>query len=54
MIIGSNVSEAHWVLEQRRGQRKQPYAVKTLLRCRWNLHLSIAALPACICELRED
>ena len=31
IIIGSNVPEAHWVLDQRRGGRKEPYAVKTLL-----------------------
>ena len=31
MIIGSDVPEAHWLLEQRRGQRTQLYAVKTLL-----------------------
>ena len=48
MIIGSNISEAHWVLEQ-----KQTYAVKTLLGCRWSLHLSSAALPVCICELLQ-
>jgi hypothetical protein len=31
MIIGSDVPEAHWVLEQRRGGRKEPYAVRTPL-----------------------
>ncbi|XP_028404802.1 uncharacterized protein LOC114527367 [Dendronephthya gigantea] len=31
MIIGCDVPEAHWVLDQRRGRRKEPYAVKTLL-----------------------
>ncbi|XP_028416927.1 uncharacterized protein LOC114541139 [Dendronephthya gigantea] len=31
IIIGSDVPEAHWVLEQRRGQRKEPYAVRTPL-----------------------
>ena len=31
IIIGSDVPEAHWVLDQRRGDRKEPYAVKTLL-----------------------
>ena len=31
LIIGSDVPEAHWVLDQRRGRRKEPYAVRTLL-----------------------
>jgi hypothetical protein len=31
LIIGSDVPEAHWALDQRRGRRKEPYAVKTLL-----------------------
>jgi hypothetical protein len=31
IIIGSNAPKAHWVLDQRRGGRKEPYAVKTLL-----------------------
>jgi hypothetical protein len=31
MIIGSDVPEAHWVLEERRGGRKEPYAVRTPL-----------------------
>ena len=31
ILVGCNVPEAHWVLEQRRGGRKQPYAVKTPL-----------------------
>ncbi len=31
IIIGSDVPEAHWVLEQRFGERKELYAVKTLL-----------------------
>jgi hypothetical protein len=31
IIIGSDVPEPHWVLDQRRGGRKEPYAVKTLL-----------------------
>ena len=31
MIIGCDVPEAHWVLDERRGRRKEPYAVKTLL-----------------------
>ncbi len=26
-----DVPEAHWALDQRRGRRKEPYAVKTLL-----------------------
>ena len=26
-LIGNDVPEAHWVFEQRRGRRKQPYAV---------------------------
>ena len=31
ILIGSDVPEAHWVIEQRLGRRKQPYAVRTLL-----------------------
>ena len=31
VVIGSDVPEAHWVLDQRRGGRKEPYAVKILL-----------------------
>ena len=31
MIIGCDVPEAHWVLDECRGRRKEPYAVKTLL-----------------------
>jgi hypothetical protein len=31
IIIGSCVPEAHWVLEQRCGGRKEPYAVRTPL-----------------------
>ncbi|CAH8464754.1 unnamed protein product [Schistosoma turkestanicum] len=31
MLIGCDVPEAHWVLEQRLGGRKAPYAIKTLL-----------------------
>ena len=31
MIIGSDAPEAHWVLEQRRGGPKEPYAVRTPL-----------------------
>ncbi|XP_077997089.1 uncharacterized protein LOC144450360 [Glandiceps talaboti] len=31
ILIGNDVPEAHWVLEERLGQRKQPYAVRTLL-----------------------
>ena len=31
MIIVCDVPEAPWVLDQRRGRRKEPYAVKTLL-----------------------
>ncbi|XP_070566927.1 uncharacterized protein [Ptychodera flava] len=31
ILIGNDVPEAHWILEERRGGRKQPYAVKTLL-----------------------
>ena len=31
VIIGCDVPEAHWVLDQRRGRRKAPDAVKTLL-----------------------
>ena len=31
ILIGNDVPEAHWVFEQRRGRRKQPYAVRTPL-----------------------
>ncbi|MBM6549254.1 DUF1759 domain-containing protein [Streptococcus dysgalactiae subsp. equisimilis] len=31
VLIGCDVPEAHWTLDQRLGGRKQPYAVKTLL-----------------------
>lgn len=31
ILIGSDVPEAHWTFEQRRGKRKQPYAVRALL-----------------------
>ena len=31
ILIGCNVPEAHWVLDQRRGDRQQPYAIKTML-----------------------
>ena len=31
LLIGCDVPEAHWVLDQRLGGRKNPYAVKTLL-----------------------
>ncbi|XP_006815918.1 uncharacterized protein LOC102804515, partial [Saccoglossus kowalevskii] len=31
LLIGNDVPEAHWVLEERRGERKQPYGIRTLL-----------------------
>jgi hypothetical protein len=31
ILIGTNVPEAHWVLESRRGKRKEPYATTGLL-----------------------
>ena len=31
IIIGSDVPEGHWVLDQRRGGRKEPYAIQTPL-----------------------
>ena len=31
ILIGNDVPEAHWVFAQRRGSRKQPYAVRTPL-----------------------
>lgn len=31
LLIGTDVPEAHWTLEERIGNRKEPYAVKTLL-----------------------
>ena len=33
ILIGNDVPEAHWVYEERRGRRKQPYAVRTPLGC---------------------
>ena len=31
ILIGNDTPEAHWILEQRRGEPKQPYAVRTPL-----------------------
>ncbi|XP_070562373.1 uncharacterized protein [Ptychodera flava] len=31
ILIGNDVPEAHWALEEKRGGRKQPYAIRTLL-----------------------
>ncbi|KAJ8017540.1 hypothetical protein HOLleu_44976 [Holothuria leucospilota] len=31
LLIGSDTPEAFWVVEQRKGRRKEPYAVRTLL-----------------------
>ena len=31
ILIGNDVPEAHWSLEEKRGKRKQPYGVRTLL-----------------------
>ena len=31
ILIGNDVPEAHWVYDERRGRRKQPYAVRTPL-----------------------
>ena len=31
ILIGNDVPEAHWVYEEKRGRRKQPYAVRTPL-----------------------
>ena len=36
VLIGCNVPEAHWVMEQRIGDRTQPYATRTALG--WTLH----------------
>ena len=36
VIIGCNVPEAHWVLDQRVGGKKEPFATKTMLG--WVLH----------------
>ena len=36
LLIGCDVSEAHWVLEQRIGKRNEPFAVRTTLG--WILH----------------
>ena len=35
ILIGNDVPEAHWVYDERRGRRKQPYAVRT--RLGWTL-----------------
>ena len=31
ILVGSDIPEAHWVTEQRIGQSKEPYAVRSLL-----------------------
>lgn len=31
LLIGSDVPEAHWIIDQRRGKKKQPYAILTPL-----------------------
>ena len=31
ILIGTNVPEAHWKLEERRGCKKEPYAIRTPL-----------------------
>ena len=31
ILIGNDVPEAHWVYDERRGRRKQPYAVRNPL-----------------------
>ena len=31
LLIGTDVPEAHWKLEERRGERKEPYAIRTPL-----------------------
>lgn len=41
ILVGADIPEAHWTLEQRLGARMQPYAVKTLLG--WVMHGPTAA-----------
>ena len=44
ILIGNDVPEAHWVYEERRGRRKQPYAVKTPLG--WTLIGRLGGSPS--------
>jgi hypothetical protein len=44
LIIGSDVPEAHWALDQRRGRRKEAYAVRTLERSLMQLELILRNL----------
>ena len=45
ILIGKGVPEAHWIFEERRGKRKQPYAVRTLLG--WTLIGPMNCPPVC-------
>jgi hypothetical protein len=36
ILIGTNVPEAYWVLDSKRGKRKEPYATRGLLG--WTIH----------------
>jgi hypothetical protein len=31
LLIGTDVPEAHWKMEERRGRKKEPYAIRTPL-----------------------
>ena len=44
LLIGANVPEVFWTLEERKGGRKEPYAVRSLLG--WTLIGPIGATPA--------
>ena len=39
ILIGSDLPEAHWVFEKRRGRAKEPLADRTLLGWRWWVQL---------------
>ena len=44
LLIGTDVPEVHWKLEERHGRRKEPYAIRTLLR--WSVAGLMGTVPA--------
>ncbi|KAK4468963.1 hypothetical protein MN116_000099 [Schistosoma mekongi] len=46
LLIGCDVPEAHWVLDQRLGGRKHPYAVRTLLG--WTVLGPMSPVKCCV------
>jgi hypothetical protein len=44
LLIGTDVPEAHWKLEERRGRRKEPYAIRTPLG--WSVAGPMGTVPA--------